>query len=224
MNFKKALLVIVLLFTSGTAFAESFVEFVIVDKVWPDHKWGHVSLRVKDDATDMVFDFGRYGKMWGFFDTEGEPILRVWKHANEQHLKYQKEGQPQIHNVRFQVSSNDAQAVLAHFEKLTRGLKPFSSTKHLDYYNLQSPTFHAISHNCTTLSIEAFSSAFPNMKVDSTEFAKGEGLYKWAKIKAVSLDYDSRTKRWGHIWWPQDLLESLRSQFVANGLAEETTL
>ncbi|RYZ78293.1 MAG: hypothetical protein EOP04_29995, partial [Proteobacteria bacterium] len=175
MSLKRFFVAAAILMTSVSAFAESFVEFVIVDKVWPDHKWGHVSLRVKDDAQDLIFDFGRYGKMWGFFDTEGEPVLRVWKNANDKHIKYQKEGQPKIHNVRFNVTSNEAQAVLAYFEGLTKGIKPSSASKHLDLYNLGAPAFHAVNNNCTTLTIAAFTHSFPHMNVNNSEFAKGEG-------------------------------------------------
>lgn len=220
-SLKRSLVVIAILLVSSSALAESFVEFVVVDKVWPEHKWGHVSLRVKTDAQDYVFDFGRYGKMWGFFDTEGEPILRVWKNASNQHLKYQREGNPKIYAVRFQATNAQAQAVLGYFDRLTQGLKPYSSSKTLEYYNLKKPDFHAVNNNCTTVSVAAFMAGLPNMNVNNSDYAKGDGLYWWARSQATSIDYDRTRKRWLHIWWPKDLLSNLRGEFVSKGFAVE---
>lgn len=219
---KKYFIFFAILLASATSLAESFAEFVLVDKVWPDHKWGHVSLRVKDGGQDLIFDFGRYGKMWGFFDTEGDPVLRVWKNANEKHMKFQKEGNPKIHTIRFQITSQQAQGILSYFDKLTRGIKPYSSSKTLDYYDLGSPDFHAVNNNCTTMSINAFTHGLPHLNVNNKKYAKGEDLYWWARTQAVRISYDRTQKRWQHIWWPQDLLSNLRTEFVSKKLAVET--
>ena len=221
-SLKFTFLFFITLLISVSAGAKSFVEFLVVDKVWPDHKWGHVSLRVKDDDQDLIFDFGRYGKMWGFFDTEGDPVLRVWKNANAEHTKYQKAGNPKIHAVHFSVSDREAQNILNYYENLTRGIKPYESNEHLDYYNLGSPAFHAINHNCTTLSIAAFHAGAPRAQINDSAYAQGDGLYWWARAKATKFDYNPRIKRWGHIWWPKDLLNNLRAQFIAKGLATES--
>lgn len=69
--YKNVFVIFSCLIISLTVTAESFVEFVIADVEWPETKWGHVSLRVVQDDKDLVFDFGRYGAMWGTFDSEG---------------------------------------------------------------------------------------------------------------------------------------------------------
>ncbi len=223
MNIKKFFILIFMLFFSGVASAESFIEFVIVGRVWPDHKWGHVSLRVKDDNQDLVFDFGRYGKMWGFFNTEGEPILRVWKNASAKHLKYQKEGNPVIHTIRFAATPAQIQGTLRRFNLLTKGIKPYSKSATLDYYRLKNAVFHSLNNNCVTMSVSGFMHGMPHINANNSSYAKGDDLYFWARIKAVTLEYDNESSRWGHIWWPQDLLNLLQNEYVSKGLATEET-
>lgn len=209
------------LFVASSAFAGSFVEFFIVDKTWPDHKWGHVSLHVKDGNDDVIFDFGRYGKMWGLFNTEGEPILRVWKNGNAEHMKYQKTGNTRIHTIRFAASSHQVQAVMNFYKRWIGNRKPFSREFTALYYNLGSPSFHSMHHNCTTLSIAGFSAGFPQYDVNRSDYAQGNGLYWWARSEAATMDYEQDFKRWSYIWWPNDLLTLLEQQYVRKDLAIE---
>lgn len=222
-SIKKYLLMLTILFTAGMAQAESFVEFIVVGRVWPDHKWGHVSLRVKDDTRDLIFDFGRYGKMWGFFNTEGDPILRVWKNANEKHMRFQKEGNPVVHTIRFAATPQQVEGVLRRFDLLTEGIKPYSKSSTLDYYRLKNQAFHSMYNNCVTMSVQGFMNGLPQINVNSSKYAKGEDLYFWARVKAVGLAYDNAEGTWSHIWWPQDLLNLLQKEYVSKGLATEET-
>ncbi|WP_447890792.1 hypothetical protein [Pseudomonas hormoni] len=43
-----------------------------------EHLFGHAALRVVVGSKDITYDFGRYGKTWGTFDSEGEGVLNVW--------------------------------------------------------------------------------------------------------------------------------------------------
>lgn len=227
MNFgsiKKLIAVGAILMWGAIASAESFVEFIILDKVWPDHKWGHVSLRVKTDAKDYVYDFGRYGKMWGNFNTEGEPILRVWKNANDKHTKFQKAGNPTIHVIRFQATKEQAENVMQYFTDWMKGVKAYQGDNELKYFNLGSPAFHSLRHNCTTMSISGFMRGFPEYDANDSRFALGDGLYWWARPKASGIDFDSRHNTWVYIWWPKDLLNLLQQKYVRQGLAEEIIL
>ena len=47
-----------------------------------EHTYGHAALRVTTTAADRVFDYGRYGREWGFGDSEGDGMLRVWTDFN----------------------------------------------------------------------------------------------------------------------------------------------
>ncbi len=211
------LIAVVIFFATTFAHAETFVEFIVVGKVWPEHKWGHVSLRVKDAETDLVFDFGRYGRMWGLFNSQGEAILRVWKNARS-HLDAQREGGPVIRAIRFPATSAQAQSVLKYFEGLS-GAKLYHRSADADWYHISSTVFHPINNNCVTMAIRGFMRGLPAINVNRSSYAKGDGLYVWARVKARGTSYNSSRKTWNHVWWPQDLLTLLQREYVAKGLA-----
>jgi len=55
---------------------------ILIGGPYKNHLYGHVALRVfgyTEDGTryDCVYDFGRYGKTWGFQNSKGEGQLRV---------------------------------------------------------------------------------------------------------------------------------------------------
>lgn len=204
------------LFISLTTFAQSFVEFIIADVSWPETKWGHVSLRVVHEDKDLVFDFGRYGAMWGFFNTEGAPILRVWKNAAKAHLDYLKKGGGPVTEIRFATDAAAAERVLAFYDRLIKGRKPYSSTFQTDYYDTKTPAFHSINHNCTTVAIEAFSEGLPHYRVNNPKYAVATELSGIFRIAANDYAYDSKNKRWKHIWWPMDLRALLEKEYVNN--------
>ena len=43
-----------------------------------EHRYGHTALRIKGQAIDWTYDFGRYGDVRGLFGESGDGILRVW--------------------------------------------------------------------------------------------------------------------------------------------------
>jgi len=77
-----ASLVFLTLMSLGTAAsAQEYVEFLMGDRTEETRKWSHVSLRVVTGKQDMIFDFGRYGRMWGKRNASEGELLRVWKKA-----------------------------------------------------------------------------------------------------------------------------------------------
>lgn len=202
-------------FVSILVHAQEFMEFVIVGKSWPEHKWGHLSLRIKNQDRDEVFDFGRYGAMWGPWDSNGEPILRVWKKATRAHLKYQKKGDPKIEIVNIPISSEESNAAFAHFDKLIQDAKVRSVNKHLTEYKLKGPEFHVVNNNCVTVAMGAFYAVFPSLKNRGKRYARGDGLYFWARVKTNNVSYNKRNQCWNHLWWPQDVLNFLEAEIIS---------
>lgn len=214
---KSLIIIFTSLFISLTTFAESFVEFIIADVSWPETKWGHVSLRVVHEDKDLVFDFGRYGAMWGFFDTEGAPILRVWKNAAQAHLNYLKKGGGPVTEIRFAADADSAERILAFYDRLTKGHKPYSTSPQKDYYDTKTPAFHSINHNCTTVAIEAFNEGFPQYNVNNLKYAVAVNLSGIFRMAANDYAYDNKNSRWKHIWWPMDLRALLEKEYVNKG-------
>jgi hypothetical protein len=206
---------------------ETYVEFLIGDLSWPERKWGHVSLRVVGPGSiDKIFDFGRYGKMWGIKGgSEGEPILRIWKAGTfEKYRAYHHRDGGITKRIRFESEEWRNKRILAYYERMIKGARRVSGGDIVGYNTqVNYPTFHAVDVNCTTVSINAFMEGFA-YQVNSIRYARGRDLYGWAVGTARERSYNSRTDRWNHIWWPLDLLDLLEEQFVAKGLATESTL
>lgn len=55
---------------------------LLVGGPYGDHSYGHAALRVTTPEVDKVFDYGRYGQVWGFGNSEGEGILKIWSDFN----------------------------------------------------------------------------------------------------------------------------------------------
>lgn len=206
---------------------ENYVEFLIGDLSWPERKWGHVSLHVVGPGKiDKIFDFGRYGKMWGIKGgSEGDPILRVWRAGTfEKYRAYHHRDGGTTKRIRFESEPWRNQRILAYFDRMIQGA-PRIGGHEIAGYNTSAnhPTFHAVDVNCTTVTIHAFMEGF-SYQVDSIRYARGRDLYGWARGTAQERSYDSRTGRWNHIWWPLDLRDLLEEQFVAKGLATESIL
>lgn len=203
-------------FISLAGYAQSFMEFIVVGKAWPEHKWGHLSLRIKDPVRDEIYDFGRYGEMWGPLNSEGEPILRVWTKANKSHLRYQKRGDPKIEVVNIPTSEAQSQAAFAYFDHLRQGAKADAVRPYLTEYKLRGPSFHVVNHNCVTVAMGAFYTAFPELEKRGPRYARGDGLYFWARAKTNNVSYNKREDRWNHLWWPQDVLDFLEAEVVSH--------
>jgi hypothetical protein len=55
---------------------------LLIGGPYPDHPYGHTAIRVTTPDGDTVFDYGRYGLMWGLGHSEGEGMLKIWNDFN----------------------------------------------------------------------------------------------------------------------------------------------
>lgn len=120
-----------------------------------EHKYGHVAIRVHGKGYNYVFDFGRYGKTWGLFDSKGEGIMNVYKDGS----KYLKNEQRIRNSVGFNLSttSEEDQKVIDYYMNLAKegevyktGAVPGGGGT---AYKLKKDYF-ALDNNCTTKSAE----------------------------------------------------------------------
>lgn len=197
-----------------------YVEFIVGDRIDPVRKWGHVSLRVVDATRDFIFDFGRYGRMWGK-DAEGDPILRVWEHQYPAHRKYHLSEGGTTRRYRFQSTLERNSAILAHFEEMVRNGKPYTKSKQWIAYYADYKTFHAVEVNCTTVAIEGFMVGFPEYNLNQSRYATARTLGFFLRGLAQNHGhYDSGSDTWSKIWWPLDLKALLEEKYVRTGRAE----
>ena len=202
--------------------AEEFVEFLIGDRTEETRKWGHVSLRVVTGKQDIIFDFGRYGRMWGKRDaSEGEPILRVWKkgkYSTYRNLHLKDGGTTK----RYQFTSNPQRSarILDYFAAMTKGAPLQLSNSSFDAYIANYKTFHAVDVNCATVSIDAFEKGFPEYRLHQPSYSVGRDLGFLLKGAAqANGQYDAQEMNWPRIWWPLALMALLEEQYVRPGHA-----
>ena len=85
-----------------------------------EQPYGHVAIRVKTPTSDTVYDYGRYGKTWGTFDSEGEGILNVYSDFN-QYIQGEKATGRTTTGFTIEVSKAEADSINKHFASLIAG-------------------------------------------------------------------------------------------------------
>lgn len=214
-------------FKASPAFANASsyrVEFLIGDRVDPTRKWGHVSLRVVGDGKDVIYDFGRYGRMWNK-DAEGDPIVRVWTNKYNQYVAdVLKEGGT---TTRFVFASTYARnaAIISSYERIIHSGKAHQKTGSWSSYVVGGRAFHAVDYNCTTTAIDHFMAGFPEYNLHISSYAKARDLGFFLSGAAQGYGrYDTGTGRWSRVWWPLDLRAILQDLYVKKGLAQSEVL
>jgi hypothetical protein len=152
-----------------------------------EHRYGHTAVRVKTPAADITYDFGRYGRVVGDFGAEGEGILRVWTDfsvyiGGENALKRKTTG------FVFSVLEGQSQAVNAHFGQLIKVSKPRAELERgrgaLKAYQL-SRNYHALSYNCTTLSLDGVKAGIPTFENGGVPFIDPGAILSMTELLAM---------------------------------------
>jgi hypothetical protein len=175
---------------------------LLVGGPYRDHPYGHTALRVTTTDQDKVFDYGRYRNTWGFGNSEGEGILNVWNDFNA-YLKAENSLGRTTTGFVYETTEENAMRVMSFYDqrivgKQVLGTTPTKKIIHIDTYNALGP-------NCTTLSVTAAKTIFPDIDRDWSKYQQGRGLGIMEKA-AVSA------KGWPtFIFMPADLEEMLGS-------------
>lgn len=204
--------------TGPTAGEGTYVEFLIGDRTPETRKWGHVSLRVVTNGAENIFDFGRYGKMWGMKGvTEGDPMLRVWKHGSyPSYRAYHLKDGGTTRRYRFPSNAARNQRILAYYAKMTSTNRVMGSNKSFTLFHSNYPPFHAVKVNCVTVATNAFMAGFPEYNLHAPDYAQARGLggiYYGAAQGHIFND-----GHWDYIWWPLDLMALFNERYVNRGL------
>ncbi|NNA55716.1 hypothetical protein [Pseudomonas koreensis] len=117
-----------------------------------EHPFGHAALHVVVGSKDITYDFGRYGKTWGTFDSEGEGVLNVWTSFKTYISGENSLGRTTTGFVYF-LDNTKAEAVIAHFDGIVAQKKELrKKTATSSRYVLPS-NYHPTINNCTTVTI-----------------------------------------------------------------------
>ncbi|MFY0574898.1 hypothetical protein ACN28S_11480 [Cystobacter fuscus] len=147
-----------------------------------EHPYGHAALRVVTPESDSTYDYGRYGKVWGKFDSEGEGILRVWTNFSKYIAGENATGRTTT-GFAFKATTTETKAVNDYFNGLIVGSKPTQDRGYMKQYKIKS-AYHALNSNCTTLTIDGAKQAFPAFASDAASFNVGNGMGNGEKLVA----------------------------------------
>lgn len=153
------------------------------------HRYGHTAIRVKSAASDLTYDFGRYGRVTGDFGAEGEGILRVWSDFSTYIAGENATGRRTTGFV-FLIFENQAQAINQHFSSVTSSARARPElergrTSVLRTYQL-TRNYHALGYNCTTLSLDGARTAFPKFEDGSSAFIRPGDVLTMSERIAMS--------------------------------------
>ena len=149
---------------------------VLIGGPYAGHPYGHVSLRVFGDGYDATYDFGRYGRTWGQFDSEGEGDLRVWRNFDS-FIKGENATGRTTTGYTYSTSAEQDAAMMAYFSSLTSDLSPNLSREGMEQFRLKSD-YDAANLNCTTMSLAGLGAAMSDRAatISAERFVKGAGL------------------------------------------------
>ena len=84
-----------------------------------EHPYGHLALRVfnSTEGYDYVFDFGRYGNIWGLGGSSGDGVLNVYT-SSENYKKSEQALRNSVGFIKPTTTEQDKQ-IIAYFQTLT---------------------------------------------------------------------------------------------------------
>jgi hypothetical protein len=136
------------------------VELVVrnssaVDRV-TNRSFGHTALRVFGPDYDLTFDFGRYRRVWGSFNSQGEGVLRVWRNWHAFLARQTPRGP--VTSIRVDTTQEFDSAVIAFFTQLIESGQLSAFESHYEEYIL-AEVYDLLDNNCTTICIDALDEA-----------------------------------------------------------------
>jgi len=175
------------------------------------HRYGHTAIRIKTSSSDVIYDFGRYGRVTGDFSAEGEGILRVWSSFTPYISAENALGRTTTGFV-YAIFEHQAKAVIEHYASIIKSAKPRLDLEKnrtaLKVYQLQT-NYHALGYNCTTLSLDGATVAYGNFENGSAAFIKPETALTFAERMAMKTVGGGTPTR---LFLPANLQEYLSSK------------
>ncbi|AJO78123.1 MULTISPECIES: hypothetical protein [Pseudomonas] len=174
-----------------------------------EHLFGHAALRVVVGSKEVIYDFGRYGKTWGKFDSEGEGVMNVWTSfrtyiAGENSLKRTTTG------FVYYLDKAKAEAVIAHFDGVVAKQKEVRRKTPTATRYVLPGDYHPTTNNCTTVTLEGAKVSGKKLVQDPAKYREMRGL-SWLEKQAA------RTQTWtaDGIFMPADLQAMLEGNTEA---------
>lgn len=173
------------------------------------HPYGHMALRVNTSKEEKIYDFGRYGDTEGEYSAKGEGIFRVWKSFDSYIASENSYGRT-TKGFSYGVTEEQATKIFAHYAAMTIGkTKRRSSNRKVDEEYKLSKDYHAVTNNCTTMTLSGARIAMPNIENNSAKYNEGRGLTDAKKAAARVTNFGF----WpSHIFMPGDVQAMLEGE------------
>lgn len=141
-------------------------------------------MRVVVDKADATYDFGRYGKTWGPFESQGEGILQVW-HSFEAYINGENAYGKQTIGFVYSLDHEEAQKIRIYFDNLTQLASVRETNRARTVYQLEQD-YNPTLYNCTTITIEGARQSGKNIMENTENHAQQRGLTVSEKLAAMS--------------------------------------
>lgn len=159
-----------------------FMQILIGSRYITDNEeknYGHSALRVFiKGKIDIIYDFGRYGRADGEKKITGEGILRIWRNSSIKYFNNEKKYGTKLKRTTsgytYRITNNECKDIINFFERLDKK-KIRSHPQKYDEYKLAS-NYHAITFNCTTLTLEGARKAKEEIIYNPSQFIRYIGL------------------------------------------------
>lgn len=211
-----ALLALSCVFSCGallSAPSSAWALEVIVGLPYGNHHIGHTAVRVSTpEGDEVVYDFGRYGKVWGPLKMQGEGIMRVWrgKRAVKRYIAKQRSFRRSIGYV-IDMTPEEEQRAYAYYEDLlekSRWSKDYNLHKR---YRL-ARNYDGVLTQCTSLALEGIKHVWPREKWErllDPKFNVGQGFKK--KVRSYYFKTQRAKKRLETVV-PLDVIDSFKAE------------
>lgn len=185
---------------------------IIVNLPQKGNPIGHVAVRMRtfDEDREVVYDFGRYGKVWGKLRLQGEGILRVWRGPRAVQA-YMERGTVFRRALGFviEVSEQEERRILAFYEaRLKEALWSRPGRGHSKYRLPRD--YDGVTMQCAAFALLGLRTIWPRERwerVLAPRFNRGRGLGPESRAY-----YFETQKRLGlnEVMLPLDLIAAMR--------------
>ena len=186
---------------------------IIVGLPYGKHKIGHTAVRVKmNNGQDVIYDFGRYGKVWGPLKMQGEGLMRVWRGDEESqyYIKKQRSYRSSIGYV-IDVTKQEEAAIFEYYEGLLKKAKwTKPGHKHTRYRLARD--YDGVFTQCTSIALEGIKKVWPKEKWERIlhpKFNIGQGFNK--KVRSYYFKKQKKHERFETVV-PLDVIDSFKAE------------
>ena len=202
-----------IIFTSTLLTPAAQALEVIVGLPYGKHKIGHTAVRVTmPDGQDIVYDFGRYGKVWGALRMQGEGLMRVWR-GDRKSAYYMKKQQSYRSSIGYviAVTPEEERAIYQHYESLLQKAQWKKPGYRHTRYRLERD-YDGVLTQCTSIALEGIKVVWPKEKWErllDPKFNIGQGFN--SKVKRYYFKTQKRLNRLETVV-PLDVIDAFKQE------------